>query len=178
MKQKSLTISLLVCAVLAAALLLSVVALISAKSEISALEDQVHALSAQLDAASNQTVSVNAIPEGDYCTLIIEKWSAENGILTVDALAQAALPANTNAQARIELWDKTDILSSQPFTLDARKELGIYEAETTVQFELPKMDEGDELQLWLIVEPEGGLDIFSCGAGFYLEDGQVMIIAG
>ena len=52
MKQKSLTISLLICAVLAAALLLSVVALISAKSEISALEDQVHALSAQLDAAS------------------------------------------------------------------------------------------------------------------------------
>jgi hypothetical protein len=176
MKQKSLTITLIVCAVLVVALLLAVV-LISAKSENAAPNDGNEALNVQQGSSSTHSGST-LLPDKDYCMLTVDKWSVEDGILTIDAFAQAMISNDVTASARIELWKNTDVLTAHPITLGEGEASNVYESEVSVQFDVPEMGAEDELQLWFIIELSDDTVLFSSDASFYQEGDQLMIVAG
>ena len=178
------TFFLTVCALFSVALLVSVIFLISAKTEVKELEADVLAL-----AEENQQLSVlnqalqaqlNAqlgVVEGDYyCALSIDDWAQKNGTLTVDAFAQAFLPAGAEPTGKIELWRGSAVIAAQPIALSAAD--GAFEAEASLSFNIPALEADEELELWLIVEAPGVNSLFTCGAGWYAENGQLMIIAG
>ena len=194
MKLKTPTLFLIICLILATALLLSVISLVSAKSDVAALEEQIRTLEdqnhqltalnqtlqAQIDAQSNmiQTVVDPVDTEDFYCTLVVDTWEVKDSTLTVHTFAQAVLAESVKSNAQIELWRGETVLASQPIALDLGEADGVFEADASVSFELPEIEADEELQLWLMVEPAGSDALFACGAGWYLEDGQLMIITG
>ena len=194
MKKKAYTISLIVCVVLAAVQLLSVIAFVSAKSEAAALEEQIQmledqnqqltalnqTLQAQLDAKSStaQTEVTPVDAENFYCTLAVDSWEVKDGKLTADTFAQAVLSRDANFSAQIELWRGDAVLASQDVMLDIGEADGVFESDVKVTFQIPEIEADEELQLWLMVKPVGSDAIFACGAGWYLEDGVLMLITG
>lgn len=177
MKQKKYPISAIVCIILAVALLMSVIALISAKSEISALKDENLALQAKLESSSAQTQITPVISDERYCTLIIDTWSVQGDILSAGTFVQAVIPNVSDYTAQIELWKGNNVLDSMPVTLEPGEEAGIYETDVSVEFEIPEITADEELQLWLTIDL-GDEVIYSCGAGWYLENDQLMLITG
>lgn len=176
MKKNTLTITLIVCAVVAAILLLAMILLIPSKPDDAAQNVQTQPTQPQLTEPEN---AVNPMDMEDYyCTLVIDTWSAENGKLTVGTFAQAVLPEDFDYTAQIELWKNNAVLSSEPITMGAGEDKGICEADVTVTFDLPEIAVDEELQLWLTVDVDGAQALFSCGGGWYLEDGQLMLITG
>ena len=188
MQKKVFTISLLLCVILAAALLLSVVSLVSARSEIAALTEQVHALEEQNQQLRTQMVAAEPPIQTDitatdltsyYCTLTVDSWSIEGNTLTVSALAYANLPGCTKANAQLELWLGSTVLQGSSVTLDIGEADGVFEAEiTNASFTIPEISSDEELHLWLTVEPMNNQPVFVCGASWYTENGQLMLIAG
>lgn len=175
MKQRSLTMTLIVCVVIAAVLLVAVIALKPEQSEIAAPEAEDQVLQ-NIPSAPAEAAPV--LGDEHYCTLVIDTWTAESGKLTVSTFAQAVLPENIDATAQIELWKDNVVLASQPITLGAGEEDGIYEVDATVTFDIPELSVDDELQLWLTVDMDDTGVLFSNGGGWYLEDGQLMLITG
>ena len=175
MKQKSLIITLIVCAVLVAVLL--AVVLISSNSEDAAPKEGNETLHVQEESSSHHSGSI-VLGDKDYCMLTVDKWSVENGILTIDAFAQALISNDVTASARVELWKNTDILTAHPITLGEGEADHVYESEISVQFDIPEMSAEDELHLWFIIELSDDTVLFSSDASFYLENGELMIMAG
>jgi len=187
MKTKKTTIFLIVCVLLSAALLLSVISLVNTKSDVKELEAEVLEL-----AEANQQLSllnqalqaqlsgeIVGSSEGEfYCALSVDDWSQKKSVLTVDAFAQAFLPADAQPTGRIELWRGSTVVDNQPLTLTANAVDGSFEAEVSLTFDIPALEPGEEMELWLIVETPGHNTLFTCGAGWYSEAGQLMIIAG
>ena len=134
--------------------------------ETQAIELQTEPQAAQLD------------PDRYYCTLVIDTWTAHDGKLDVSTFAQATLPEGMEATAQIELWKDSTVLESQPITLGAGEGEGICEADVSVTFDLPEIAVDEELQLWLTIDVDGAQALFSCAGGWYLEDGQLMLITG
>ena len=175
MKRKSLTIALIIGVVLAA-LLLGIIALIAAKNDTPNSVNLNQATEAQ--GGSTHKEMIVDPTANDYCALSIDNWSAENGVLTINAFAQAVLSTDATASARIEMWTETATLATYPITLHAGEEPNIYETDVSLQFEIPELKADEELQLWFIIDLSDGTVVFSSDAGFYMEDGQLMIIAG
>lgn len=195
MKKNTLTITLILCAVLAAALLLTGISLVKAKAEVKDAQAQIQSLTAQVQALEQRNQSLQARPatatspvqteitpinpEDFYCTLVIDNWTVQNGILAVDAFAQAYLDENIKFSAQIELWRGDTVLETQEVLLDIGEAEGMFEADIVgAAFTLPEITAGEELQLWLMVKPSGNDALFCCGAGWYLEDGQLLLITG
>ena len=196
MKKNALTVTLIICLVLAAALVLSIAGFVSAKSDVAKLTARIEALEAENQALLAQTsipsapvytdvdvpdevVSSSADTDAYYCTLMIESWSYENGKLTITAFAQANLPGCTKANAKLELCKGDTALESVDIMLDSGEAEGIFEAEAAnISFSVPAMGANDELLLWLKVDPMNGGSVLDCGAVWYLENNQLMLVAG
>lgn len=198
MKKNALTITLILCVVLAAALLLTGISLIKANAALAEADSQIQALTAQVQALEQQNQSLQAQPDDQtaaatpiqtqavpvdpadfYCSLVIDNWTAQNGILAVDAFAQAYLDESIKFSAQLELWRGDAVLESHDILLDIGEAEGMFEADIVgAAFTLPEITADEELQLWLMVKPSGSDAIFSCGAGWYLEEGQLMLITG
>lgn len=182
MKTKKSTGLVIVCILLVAALALSVFALFSAKNQIAALEtendalvEENHALKAQLE---NMSVEQSWFPEEAYCTLVIANWSVTDNVLTATAFAEAILPDSAVSDACIELRRGETVLESQSVTFSSGDAVGIYEADVSIQLELPEIGADEELQLWLVVDSEVTDLLESCGGGWYLDAGEWMLITG
>lgn len=175
MKTKKITMLSIVCILLAAVLALSVFALVSSKSKINALEEENHALKAQIE---NMSVYQDWLPEDSYCALVVADWSVNGNVLTADTFAQAVLSDPVIYDARIELRRGEAVLDSMSITFGSGDAIGIYEADTSVKFDFPEISADEELQLWLVVESEGAGLLDSCGGGWYLENGEWMLITG
>lgn len=192
MKQKLLPV---LCAVLAAALLLSVTALIFEKSETKAAEQYIDFLTAQVQTLEEQNQALqlqlsyqgimwepigseSPAEEEPYCTLVIDTWTVEDHILSVNTFAQAVLPADVPFSARLELWHGSAVLESHALSLEPGEAAGIFEADAAAQFEIPALGADEELQLWLVVEPAGSHPLSAYGAGWHLENEQLVYIAG
>lgn len=178
MKKNSLIVSLLLCAVLAAALLISVIFLTRAHSEIDALTAQVEALQTQLQAQpqANQPQDVSPDEEG-YFTFIADTWDIVSNQLTVAGYAYAVLPAGTDHPATLELRLGSDVVSSQSVVLTQGEAEGVFEADLEASFPLPTLGADDMLQLWLVVDTGSGTRS-ACGAEWYMEGTELMLIAG
>ena len=182
MKTKKSTGLVIVCILLAAVLALSVFALVSTRNQLialeaenAALEEEIHALKAQIE---NMSIAPNWLPEEAYCTLVVANWSVADNVLTADTFAEAVLPDSAVSDACVELRRGDTVLASQPVTFSNGDAVGIYEADVSIRFDLPEIGADEELQLWLVVDSEvtGLLD--SCGGGWYLENGEWMLITG
>ena len=175
MKTKKSAVLVIVCVLLAAVLALSVFALVSAKNQIAALEEENHALKAQIE---NMSVSNVWTPEEAYCTLVVAEWSVNNNVLTAKAFAEAVLPGSTASDAYIELRRGETVCSSLPVTFSNGDAIDLYEADMSVQFDFPEIGADEELQLWLVVQSEDAGLLDSCGGGWYFETGEWMLITG
>lgn len=186
MSKKGYWIIIVISVILAVAVLLSAGALIAARNEIAELSTQMQVLQEENQALRLQISYENAFwtpiqTEADreyYCTLVVDRWGIEDDNLTVHTFAQAALEESIKFTARLELRNGNTIVSSQPITLDIGEADGIFEADVSATFQIPEISENEELQLWLAVEPAGGTELFACGAGWYLENGQLLLISG
>lgn len=178
------------CIFLAAALALTVGLLISAKAETAAVVEQLQILSGRLQTLeventalrlqqSLQEIQWTPIDAGDYhCTLLVESWAEAKGSLTVNASAQATLAPDATRSARLELRLGNEVLSEEPIALLPGEAAGIFEADVSTSFRLPAIAVGEEVQLWLIVESDCCDDLSSCGAGWYMENGEWLLITG
>jgi len=191
MKKKHTLPLLIVCAVLAVALVVSLLMLGSARKDAAELEAQILKLTKENDELDNLNQalrlqldslylggSANPYFEEAYCALLVDEWTAEDGTLQFDAFAQVFLTAPAAFSARLELWKGDAVYSSQPVTLNATEADTVFEANLSTSFRIPELSSGEELQLWLMVEPEGSDALFACAAGWYLENGELMIITG
>lgn len=192
MKNKASVFLLILCVLLCAALAVSVLSLRSARSDVAQLEAQLLELAeekAQLDNL-NQTLRFqldsyflsqsgsNVYIEEDYGSLMVNSWSVTDGVLAVDALAEVFLTAPADFTASIELWRGEAVVASQPVTLNPTEADTVFEAELSVSFALPRIADGEELQLCLMVQPAAGDAFFAYGAGWYPENGELAIITG
>lgn len=175
MKTKKSAVLVIVCILLAAVLALSVFALVSAKNQITALEEENHALKAQIE---NMSVSNTWVPEEAYCSLVVGDWSVNGGVLNATAFAQAFIADSAVPDARIELRRGETVLDSQSITFGNGDALGICEADVSVTFDFPSIGADEELQLWLVVQSENTGLLDTCGGGWYFENGEWMLITG
>ena len=178
------------CILLAAALALTVGLLFSAKAEAAAAVEQLQILSGRLQTLeeentalrlqqSFQSVQWAPMEDGDYrCTLLVESWSEADGSMTVDAFAQTLLAPQADFHARLELRRGDEVLSEVPAVLEAGEAAGVYEADVSASFRIPAIADGEELQLWLVVESDCCGILSSCGAGWYPENGEWLLITG
>lgn len=178
MKKNALIMTLVFCVVLAAALLFSVVSLARAHSEIDALTAQVEALQTQLQAQPQAGQSQDANPDEDgYFTFIADTWDIVSNQLTVTGYAYAVLPAGSDHPATLELRLGSDVVASQSVMLTQGEAEGVFEADLEASFPLPTLGADDLLQLWLVVDTGSGTRS-ACGAEWYLDGTELMLIAG
>ena len=177
MKKKTLTLVLIICAVLAV-VLVSVIALTSANNDTPAPE--VDDVSVQNQPENNPGQDPLEVLDSNNpdCALILNDWKVQDNVLTIDAFAQAFLPGVENFEARIDFWKNDTVLESNALTLNPGEGTDSYEAEVAVDFAVPELGADEELQVWLIVELGDTDVVYSCGAGWYAENGQLMLITG
>lgn len=197
MRKKKTNLPLLIfCLVLAVALLGSVLLLVSAKRDVKILEGQIEKLASENDALNNLNEALriqldemflgqspassgaSTYVEEDYCSLLVDDWSVKGDRLSVDALAEVYLTAPAEITAKLELWRGDAVYAEQPVTLSKTEVPTAFEETLSVSFQLPSITEGEELQLWLKVEPAGGSALFACAAGWYLDNGELAMITG
>ena len=192
MKKKRNLPLVILCILLLAALAASLFFLHAARADLKVLQVQLlelteenaqlsnlnYALQLQLDNQFLEDSGASSYVEEDYCALMIAQWSAQNGVLTFDAQAEVFLTAPSEITARLELWRGDAVYDSQPITLTKADSDTAYQTALTASFQLPQIAEGEELQLWLMVETDTGNTLFACAAGWYLENGQLAMITG
>ena len=177
---------------LLAALAVSLFFLHAAKADLKVLQVQLlelteenarlnnlnYALQLQLDNQFLEDSGASSYVEEDYCALMIAQWSAQDGILSFDAQAEVFLTAPSEITARLELWRGDAVYDSQPITLTKADSDTAWQTALSASFSIPQIAEGEELQLWLMVETDTGNTLFACAAGWYLENGQLAMITG
>jgi len=174
--------------VLAVALLVSLFFLFSARREVKELEEALLTVTEEKEAMDNLNQALRmqldsyfvggAYVEEDYCSLLIDNWSESKDTLKVDALAQAFFSVPTEFTAKLELWHGDVVISSKAVALNPTEADTIFEAEVSADFEIPALGAGEELQLYLTIEPAGGTSFSAYAAGWQLEDGNLVIITG
>ena len=182
MKTKTNKILLIVCAALTAALLLSVIGFFAAKSDVKELEADVLALTEENQQLKllNQTLQtqMGVLEENEtYCELSVTDWATSGNDLTVSVHAYASLPIGAQVNARLELWHGPDVVGTSPVTLTPGA-IGAHEADVSASFKIPTLQADEELQLWLVIDSDSFNTISFCGAGWYMEGDQLMVIAG
>ncbi len=183
MKKKIVRFYQILCLALAAALLLMTVAFISVKSEVTTLEEEVQTLNSHIQALEMQlnVQDFLATEEDnvDYATLSIESWSAEGEKLTVSGYVFVGLFSDSILGAQLELRSGEILVQSIPLALELGEAENVYEAAIAdTSFRIPKLNAEEELQLWLVVTPTSSAPLSAYGAGWYVEDGSLMLIAG
>lgn len=171
------------CLVLAVALLITVAALISATSKTAALKEEVQSLQSHIQALEMQlnVQDFLAVEEEneDYATLSIESWNANGDTFTVSGYAFVGLFSDTLANAQLELRRGEILLQSVPLTLELGEAENVYEAAIAdISFPIPQLNADEELQLWLVVSPTSSAPLSAYGAGWYMEAGSLMLVAG
>lgn len=175
MKTKKMPILLIVCIVLAAALVLSVATLASTKSQLKALEEENRTLLEQVRTLhASQSWQVDDF----YCSLVVADWAVENNTLSALTFSQAVLPDSAAFDARIELRRGETVVISQAITLVESGTSNLYEVDSTLEFDFPAIGADEELQLWLVVESEETGLLENCAGGWYLENNEWMLVTG
>ena len=154
------------------------VQLLELTEENARLNNLNYALQLQLDNQFLQDSGASSYVEEDYCALMLAQWSEQDGILSFDAQAEVFLTAPAEITARLELWRGDAVYDSQPITLTKADSDTAWQTALSASFSIPQIAEGEELQLWLMVETDTGNTLFACAAGWYLENGQLAMITG
>ncbi len=121
-----------------------------------------------------------------YCNILIGEWTADEGKLTLaETYAQAQLPRLspegevTLSGAALELTLNGALVTSMPIELNPSEVSGSFDrtlADTA--FEIPALEEGDVLELYLRVDLSAGEDLMAYGGSWYLENGTLTSVVG
>lgn len=179
------------CILLALALVVSLFFLLRARSDVKELEEALLELTEEKAATDNLNEALRiqldsyflGVPNGayleeDYCSLLVDDWSENNGKLNVDTFAQVFFAVPTDFSAKLELRHGDTVISSQNVTLNPTEADTVFEAGLSTSFDVPDLSSGEELQLCLMIEPANGNSFFAYAAGWLLEDGNLVIITG
>lgn len=183
MKKNPLSILAVICALLAlVAALANLVALGRINEELTARLNTLQSQMDELRRDPEEMQGAMTTPEEEdmeaWCNLVVDDWSATESTLTADIFAVAQLEdALTVSQAQLQL-----ICGEQSQVRDIEMRPGegsdSYEANLPgFVFDLPEMEDGDELTLELIVTFTGARNIHA-RVHWYLEDGSLYLVSG
>ena len=190
MKKKVLNIWQILCLILAAALVLTGVVLIS---KVAALKEEVKLLNVQVaelekyntelltqrDYSATVEEEIGFEESADYSNLDIDGWAVQDGVLTVTGSIHVGMFSDTVSSARLELRKGDEVLQTISLELLEGEAEDVYETELTgVSFRIPEISASEELQLWLVVQPAAGNAFSTFGASWYQAGGQLMLITG
>lgn len=122
-----------------------------------------------------------------YCNLMVADWELEKDNLRITtAHLEVQLPqlspvdnAITCQEARLVLYHGGSEAASRILTLvPGEGTNALTMDDSTPEFYLPELNDGDELSLWLEVALSDGRSERICGAEWYLENGELMLVAG
>ncbi len=191
MKKKRRQPLLIPCILLALALVVSLFFLLRARSDVKELEEALLELTEEKAATDNLNEALRiqldsyflGVPNGayleeDYCSLLVDDWSENNGKLNVDTFAQVFFAVPTDFSAKLELRHGDTVISSQNVTLNPTEADTVFEADLSASFDIPDLSAGEELQLCLTIEPATENPFSAYAAGWLLEDGNLVIITG
>ena len=146
------------------------------EAQLEALNEQCLLLQAQLETSPPSQSDV-------YANLMITDWSAQDGTLTITtAFAQLLLPGEEAAapsQARLVLKLSGAEQAAHEITLLPGEAAESFEADLTdISFQIPELSAEDTLELWLEATLSDGSITDTCGAGWFMENGRLMLVAG
>lgn len=122
-----------------------------------------------------------------YCNLMVSGWELDADTLRITtAHLEVQLPqlspagtAVTCREARLVLLHGGSEADSQTLTLVPGEGTNALTMDGSMpEFSLPELAGGDELALWLEIELSDGRTEQVCGAEWYLENGELMLVAG
>jgi hypothetical protein len=189
-KQSNLiTILTLICSV--CSLILSLMAFIRADNTATVvdLRNQNIQLQSQIDKLSNRLGSATesstyAISDA-YCNLLVESFREEGVNLILDKgyvqlqMPQATTDCLTVRRAELVLMMDGSEMYQQDITLQEGEGEGGYETVLkNVSLPLPEMTEENQLDLVVEVTFSDGQSLRSPSASWYVEDGQLLLVAG
>lgn len=171
MKKNILSITALACAVLALAF--SIFAVVSVQHQSKKTE--------QLLAASGQTATIQLPGSGADCSLLISDWAVDGDTLTISDLRASVWLSDsvTCREARLVLYRLDEELDRRTLTLIPGEADGVLVHNGPApDLTLPELTQGDELSLWLELDLSDGTAEHTCGAQWYLDNGQLLLVAG
>lgn len=121
-----------------------------------------------------------------YCNLVVGEYSIENDVLTLETCyAQIHTPqldstdVLTCADARLVLRHRNGKLSEYPFSPVPDEEPGTYTCDIAgATFRLPKLEVGEQVDLWLEVTLSDGQVLTTCAATWYAMNDGFSMAAG
>lgn len=122
-----------------------------------------------------------------YCNLLVGDWELDADTLKLTSLhLEVQLPQLSPAGAEVTCREARLALYLDGSEAD-RKILELVPGEATnaltlegpaPQFPLPELADGDQLALWLEIDLSDGRTERVCGAEWYLENGELLLVAG
>lgn len=134
------------------------------------------------EALINLAASLNS-----YCTLVVDSSTCADSTLTIaSGSVQVQTPVITNKGETISVSSATLTLShngqqiaSQELDLTAAEAVGLYElALSNISFQIPALENDEELDLMLDVALSNGQMLSSAGGSFRYNDGQLLTTVG
>jgi len=122
-----------------------------------------------------------------YCTLSVDSSTCADSKLTITAgSVQVQVPVITNqgetitvSKAVLVLSHNTQNIASQELTLDAAEPVGLYQAAlTNLVFEIPELENDEQLVLSLDVTLSNNQLLRAAGSSFQYNDGQLLTTVG
>lgn len=122
-----------------------------------------------------------------YANMIVEDWSAANGVLTINSgYIQAQMP-RLSAGGIVPSVSKADLVlqlngeevSRQELTLSAGEGDSSYEATLSgSSFTIPVMEDEYQLDLWLEITLNNGNVVTASGGSWYSSSGELQLVVG
>ena len=165
MKKNLTSVAALVCALLT--LIIALFCLVAMRRTSEELSSRIAALEAQVAQLRNQTEPSDVQLPDISCNLLVDSWTADEGILTTDLFAVAQLYLICGDQTQVR-----DI-EMQPGEGENSFEANL----PGFVFDLPEPESGDELILELITTYTGGRTIHA-RVNWYFEDGMLELVSG
>lgn len=146
------------------------------------LQSQIDKLTARMGSATES--ATYAISDA-YCNLLVEQFHAEDVNLILDKayvqlqLLQATTNCLTVRRAELVLMMDGSEMYQQDITLQEGEGEGGYEAVLqNVSLPLPELTEENQLDLVVEITFSDGQSLRSPSASWYVEDGQLLLVAG
>jgi len=175
----------LVCAVIAVILsVFSLVTLNTSNNKIAQLELANKNLQEQMSILS-ASASKGQISSDAYCHLLVNSWDGDLSELTLtSAIAQVVLPSSSETELLIQsaqpvLRQGIQEIQRRAVTLTATDSASSFEAVLeNVIFELPALEENDQVDIWLEVVLSDGQILLSPACGWYRFGEELFMVAG
>lgn len=167
MKNNLLSTLALVCSVLA--LIISIVTCIFVLDSSSAVPSQAPDVTSTFEA------------DETYTSLLVPDWSVSENTLNISSFhVDLHMPEGISCQtAELVVYQRDEILDRMKLELLPGEASGVLTLDSAYTgISLPELAADDEFSLWLEVSLSDGSSIQHCGAQWYMEDGQLLLVAG